>query len=189
MDAPEDHQEGFSRPLPIKFWHGLDAQFVNYPGCERDLFAAREAIEMGSKRKFLKVFRVLKGKQVAHEHYAEVKGPDNTKIDEFDYPGKEADKRELQTWFHENPLNEKNVRIFRERVEGLRNKNVVMRGDHSHPNITALLELKLSYPDCEKDVQEALQVHYSWPRTNSRTYSMHSMSSKIFTLMIDPTGD
>lgn len=177
MEAPEDFQEGIGRSLPNKFRRGLDSLVVSYPGCERDLAIAREAVETGSKKEFLKTFRILKGKQVAYEHYQEMKGSSNWMSEELEYPGNEADKRELQTWFHENPPTEENILIFKERVEGLRNKNAVMRGDRSHPNIAALLKLKLTYPGCEEDVKEAIQIHFSRPLTQFPD-KIHSLKAK-----------
>jgi len=186
MEVPEDYQEGLNRPLPNKFRLGLDGlvKTVNYPGCERDLVAAREYFEMGYRKEFLKVYRILKGKQVAFEHYQEMKErSDNNKnnknwfADELEYPGSDADKREMQTWFHDNPPNEKNVEIFNEKVEGLRNKNAAIRGDRSHPNIASLLSLQLTYPGCEEDVQMALQVHYSRPLTQFPDI-LHSLKAK-----------
>eukprot|EP00536_Pseudo-nitzschia_multiseries_P007558 jgi/Psemu1/287198/fgenesh1_pg.179_\ len=161
----EPHQEAYQGPLPDTFKRGLDALEVNYPGCERDLVTARECLEYGPKAKFLKAFRILKGKQIAHEHFQEASRSNNLNIFELNYPGNGADIQELQNWFNENPPSEKNVKIFQERLVGLRNKNTVFQGDRSHPNIVALLKLQLSYPGCEKDVQEALQVHYTLPVT------------------------
>jgi hypothetical protein len=177
MEAPKDYQERIGRPLPNKFQRGLDALVVGYPGCERDLVIARKAVEMGSKKDFLKAFRNLKGRQVAYEHYQEMKGSENWISEELEYPGSEADKRELQTWFYENPPTEENVKIFKERVEGLRNKNAAVQGDRSHPNIAALLKLQLTYPGCEEDVQEALQIHYSRPLTQF-PHKLHSLKAK-----------
>jgi len=177
MEAPEDYQERIGRPLPNKYRRGLDALVVGYPGCERDLVIAREAFEMSSKKDFLQAFRNLKGRQVAYEHCQEMKGSEDWVGEELEYPGNEADKRELQTWFHENPPTKENVKIFKERVEGLRNKNAAMQGDRSHPNIAALLKLQLTYPGCKEDVQEALQIHYSRPLTQFPD-KLHSLKAK-----------
>jgi len=163
--------------LPINYRRGLDALDVNYPGCERDLVIAREAIEMGLKKDFLRVFRRLKGRQIVHDHCKNMKSSNNMTISGLKYPGNEADKRELQNWFNENPPSEKNIKIFQERVEGLRNKDAAIGGDRSHPNIAALLKLKLTYPGCEEDVQEALQVHYSRPLTLFPDV-LHSLKAK-----------
>jgi len=163
MEARQECDEVFQERLPNKYVRGLDALDVGYPGCGKDLSVAREYIEAGSKKLFLKAFRKLKGKQIAYEHYREVSGSNDLNSFELEYPGNELDKRELEHWFDENPPNDKNVEIFRERVEGLRNKNAVFFGDRSHPNIVALLKLQLTYLGCEEDVREALEVHYSRP--------------------------
>eukprot|EP00531_Pseudo-nitzschia_arenysensis_P019040 CAMPEP_0116143240 /NCGR_PEP_ID=MMETSP0329-20121206/15343_1 /TAXON_ID=697910 /ORGANISM="Pseudo-nitzschia arenysensis, Strain B593" /LENGTH=317 /DNA_ID=CAMNT_0003638543 /DNA_START=8 /DNA_END=961 /DNA_ORIENTATION=+ len=175
MEAPEDFQEG--RALPNKYRRGLDALVVNYPGCIRDLAIARNAIEKGSKKEFLKLFRKLKLKQVAHEHCLETNDSSMWNSDELEYPGNESDKRKLQAFFRENHPNAQNIKIFREQIEGLHNKNAVVHGDRSHPNIIALLKLKLNYPGCEKDVQDALQVHYSRPTTKFPN-KIHSLKTK-----------
>ena len=170
-------RQRISRPLPSKFRRGLDALVLDYPGCDQDLITAREAIEMGSKKDFLKTFRILKGRQAAYEHYQEMGKSENWIDEELSYPGNENDRRELQTWFHDNPPNETNIKIFKERVEGLRNKNAAIHGDRSHPNIKALIKLKLCYPGCEEDVEEALQVHYTRPRTRFPDV-LHSLQAK-----------
>mmetsp|Transcript_6695 Transcript_6695/g.16341 ORF Transcript_6695/g.16341 Transcript_6695/m.16341 type:complete len:309 (+) Transcript_6695:133-1059(+) len=177
MEAPEDFQEG--RALPNKYRRGLDALVVNYPGCRRDLAIARNAIETGSKKEFLDVYRRLKGRQVAHEHYQETKDASKWKLisDELEYPGNESDKRKLQAFFRENPPNAQNIKVFKEHIEGLRNKNAAVHGDRSHPNMIALLKLRLGYPGCEEDLQDALQVHYSRPLTQFPN-KIHSLKVK-----------
>ena len=170
----EARQETYRGPLPNAFKIALDAIEINYPGCENDWLVAREYLEGGLKANFLKAFRTLKGRQIAHEHICD---SNDFNTDELDYPGNGADKQELQNWFSANAPNEKNVKIFQERIEGLRNKNTVFGGDRSHPNIVALLKLKLSYPGCEEDVQEALQVHYSRPVTIFPN-TLHSLKAK-----------
>jgi hypothetical protein len=163
MEAPEAVQEASGNALPNNFRRALEATNVRYPGCEKDLASAREAIETGSKKDFLQAFRSLKGKQVAYEQRKGMKPSDNLTANELKYPGNESDKRKLQNWFQGNPPNEENLMIFKERIVGLQNKSAAARGDRSHPNIIALLNLKLSYPGCEADVQEALQIHYTRP--------------------------
>ena len=163
MEARQQSDEAVHERLPNTFTRGLDALNVHYPGCEKDLAIARETVELGSKTKFLKAYRKLLGKQIAYEHYHAVSGSNDMNTFDLDYPGNETDKRELEHWFNDNPPNEKNVQIFLERIEGLENKNAVFLGDRSHPHIEALAKLTLTYPGCEEDVQEALEIHYSRP--------------------------
>mmetsp|Transcript_21310 Transcript_21310/g.59304 ORF Transcript_21310/g.59304 Transcript_21310/m.59304 type:complete len:80 (-) Transcript_21310:9-248(-) len=67
----ELRRTGYHGPLPDSFRRGLNSLEVNYPGCEKDLVIARECLEYGPKAEFLKAFRILKGRQIAHEHYLE----------------------------------------------------------------------------------------------------------------------
>jgi hypothetical protein len=170
-------REALCGSLPERFKDELNALHLNYPGYEKDLVAAKMCFRSGSKKKFLKLFCKLKGKQIAHDHCLQVRTRNDFTTFDMNYHGSDVDKRELQTWFNQNPPSESNVKIFQERIESMKNKNAVYRGDRSHPNIVALVGLKLSYPGCKHDVKEALQVHFSRPITLFPD-KLHSLQAK-----------
>jgi len=48
---------------------------------------------------------------------------------------------------------------FQVKLDGMKQKQKIFQGDRSHPNLKLLESLKLTYPDHDKDVKEAIDAH------------------------------
>jgi hypothetical protein len=137
---------------------------VDYPGCEIDLSATRDAISSGSKSETLRMYRKMKEKQRVFDHYLNVNESNNGTylLDELEYDpeNNNREKRDIEQRNDKNRSdNKNNDDIFRDnKLEDLRSKkeDIVYGGDRFHPNIVAIKSLFLTYPGWEEDVKGAL---------------------------------
>jgi hypothetical protein len=134
-------------------WQLQSLPNVDYPGCEIDLSATRDAISSGSKSKTLRMYRKMKEKQRVYDYYLNVN-------ESNDPESNGSEQREIEQWNDENPSSNKSSEdIFRgNKLEDLQSwkEDDVFEGDRSHSNIVALKKLALTYPGWEEDVKEAL---------------------------------
>lgn len=151
------------KPLPIEFLDDLRSLHLYYPGYHRDYAAAAQAFRAGSEANFQKAFRKLQDKQRVYEDYRSFTRLNQLAALELAYPGHEQDKQDLEQWHLSHPPDDDTDAVFRDKLEGLRNKDALFFGDRSHPNVVVLDELVLTYPDWQSDFQETIKVHCDQP--------------------------
>lgn len=138
---------------------------LSYPGWEKDYEEASEACQIGHVRVFERLFHEIKEKQRAFDnHHILIRIEIIEELDVY-YPGCQADKRELEEWCRENPVNEETTEKFEEKLEGLVNKHALYEGDRSHPNIVALDKVKFTFPGWEDEYEKAVRAHCDQPFT------------------------
>jgi hypothetical protein len=155
-------QEEFIR-LPQKRLKELEQLDLYYPGWEKDYAGACDAFHRGSGIRFNKACRKLRDKQRVYEDYRAFTRLNDMSSLELDYPGSDRDKQDLETWHLKHPSTDTTDKIFRDKLEGLQNKNTLFFGDRSNVNVVALDGLELSYPDWETDYQLAVAAHCDMP--------------------------
>jgi hypothetical protein len=148
---------------------------VDYPGCEIDLSATRDAISSGSKSKTLRMHRKMKEKQRVYDCYLNVNESNDTENN--------REKRDIEQRNDKNSSsNKSNEDIFRgNKVEDLlsRKEDDVFGGDRSHSNTGELKDLALTYSGWEEDVKEALDdSHQSYQPLTRFQDKFHSLKVK-----------
>jgi uncharacterized protein YndB with AHSA1/START domain len=159
--APETHEE-FTR-LPQKRLKELEQLDLHYPGWEKDYAGACDAFHRGSEPRFNKACRKLRDKQRVYEDYRAFTRLNDMSSLELGYPGSDRDKQDLETWHLKHPSTDTTDKNFRDKLEGLQNKNTLFFGDRSNSNVVTLDGLELSYPGWEKDYQLAVAAHCDMP--------------------------
>jgi hypothetical protein len=163
--VPDDSKdkEQQSEPLPHDLLNDLKTLQLYYPGYQRDFKAAQQAFEDRSLEKFQKMMHKLKEKQRVYDQYRSFTRLNELAGLELAYPGYDEDVQDLEKWHLAHPPSDENDALFRDKIEGLRNKDALFFGDRSHPNIVALDGLTLTYPNWEVDLTEATKVHCDQP--------------------------
>jgi Zinc finger, C3HC4 type (RING finger) len=152
-----------TKPLPVELLGELQSLQLYYPGHQRDYYAAQEAFDTNSIEKFHKALKKLKEKQQVYDQYRSFTRLNELAALELVYPGHEEDLQNLEQWHLSHPPSDENDALFKDKLEGLRNKDALFFGDRSHPNIVALDGLVLTYPNWESDFQDATKVHCDQP--------------------------
>jgi len=156
-------EEVQSNPLPGEYLVQLQAVQLYYPGHHSDYTAVKQAFEDGSLEKFEKLMSKLREKQRVYDQYRSFTRLNELAGLELAYPGFDEDVSELEKWHLTHPPSDENDALFKDKIEGLRNKDALFFGDRSHPNIVALDQLVLTYTNWRDDVTDATKVHCDQP--------------------------
>ncbi|CAJ1892369.1 unnamed protein product [Cylindrotheca closterium] len=138
---------------------------LSYPGWENDYEEAAEAFQIGTTRVFERLFMEIMEKQREFDNYYIMLRIEILDDLDIDYPGCLGDKRRIEEWCRENPVNDETQEKFEERMQGLVNKHALYEGDRSHANLAALDDCDFTYPGWEDAYQNAVQAHCSEPFT------------------------
>lgn len=136
----------------------LDSIQATYPGCKDDYRKAAEAHYAGNEPRFQRFLQKLQKKQAVYS--GDRSHPNLKAIDslQFTFPNWENDVEEA-----ERVHVEFEGKAFWDKLQGLRSKEKMYRGDRSHPNLVKLDELSRSlvYVEWERDKKKAEQAHMS----------------------------
>jgi hypothetical protein len=75
------------------------------------------------------------------------------------YPGSEHDLQNAEEWTIRNVPNEESDRIFQDKLDGMKYKETLYVGDHTHPDIVAVDKLHITDRGFEGDNHCALSTH------------------------------
>jgi len=156
--------------LPSKLLDELLRQSFQYPGWQKDFDAAKIAFHTGSENIFRRALRKLNDKQQVYDDYTTFKRLTALAALDLSFPSHEMDKLQVERWLKTNPRDENTDSIFRDKLDGLRNKDQLFAGNRSHPNIKEVDGLKLTYEGWEEDYRSAVVAHCSTP---SRSFPSH----------------
>ena len=160
----------YSLHLPPKLLDELYRQSFHYPGWQKDVEAAKSAFHTGSKNIFLKALRKLKDKQQVYDDCMTFKRLAALAALDLSFPSNDIDKLQVERWLKTEVCNEKTDSIFRDKLDGLRNKDQLFAGDRSHPNIKELDGLSLTHDGWEEGYRNAVAAHCNSP---SKSFSSH----------------
>ena len=170
--ASEKYTQNSKYPLhlPPKLLDELLRQSFQYPGWQKDFDAAKVAFQTGSENIFRRALRKLNDKQQVYTDYMTFKRLSALAALDLSFPSHEMDKLQVERWLKTEPCHENTDSIFRDKVDGLRNKDQLFAGDRSHPNIKELDGLKLTYEGWEEGYRSAVMAHCSSP---SKSFASH----------------
>ena len=137
----------------------LDNTQFTYKGWEEDNDEAERrltgdctVLQLGTFKSF---FLKMKKKEAINSRRDSIECLRERDSAEFTYPDFEVDKATAEKIFAEYPTTHR----FHEKLTAMINKERLYRGDRSHPDIVALDETKFTYPQWEKDKEEAVKRH------------------------------
>lgn len=150
-------------PLPQKLLDDLLSQICHYPGWKKDFEVAKIAFYNASETAFMRSFRKLKDKQHVYNEYRAFERLAVLAALDLSYEDNDIDRQQVEKWLETQPSNERTDMSFRDRLDGLRNKDQLFSGDRSHPNVKELDRLDLTYKGWEEDYRNAVQAHCTTP--------------------------
>jgi hypothetical protein len=147
--------------MPLQRLSKLD---LSYPGWEEDVEKAL-AKEPYSDDQFEIICRIMQEKQHMYAEYRSIDRLSQLAKLKLSYPGFEEDAQAVEEWnlkHGDTPDDDTSV-LFREKLDGLKNKQRMFDGDRTHPHIVDLDALKLSYSGWEDDYHLAIKAHCESP--------------------------